>query len=128
LILACRAKTQRARERERTLRQRAAQLGIAARCRFLGETPRIHDLLAVADLVTLPTDTLYAKMDLPLALIEAMSLQRCVLVGAATPAAELAATGGAVLVATQRDAVSSATRRLLEDAGQRAVVGAHARQ
>jgi glycosyltransferase involved in cell wall biosynthesis len=61
-------------------------------------------------------------------LLEAMSLERCVLVGSGTPAQELAATGGAVLVATQREAVSPATRRLLEDTAQRAVIGAHARQ
>ncbi|MET0384403.1 MAG: glycosyltransferase family 4 protein [Polyangiales bacterium] len=128
LVMACRAKTARARERERELRQRAAQLGVADSVRFLGETPRIHDLLAVADLVTLPTDTLYAKMDLPLVLIEAMSLERCVIVGAGTPAEELAAGGGAVCVATQRDAVSAATRRLIEDASERTLIGARARK
>jgi glycosyltransferase involved in cell wall biosynthesis len=128
LIMACRAKTPRARERERALRERVVQLGVERSVRFSGETSRIHDILAVADLVTLPTDTLYAKMDLPLVLLEAMSLERCVLVGSGTPAQELAATGGAVLVGTQREAVSPATRRLLEDAAQRAVIGAHARQ
>jgi glycosyltransferase involved in cell wall biosynthesis len=128
LIIACRAKTPRARAREVELRQRAAQLGVAERVRFVGETARIHELLAAADLVTLPTDTLYAKMDLPLVLLEAMSLERCVLVGAGTPAEELAAGGGAVCAVTQRDAVSVVTRQLLEDAPRRAAVGARARQ
>lgn len=128
LVLACREKTPRAQARARELRERAAQLGIAERVRFMGETPRIHDLLASADLVTMPTETLYAKMDLPLVLLEAMTLERCVLVGAGTPAEELAAEGGALKVATQRDAVSELTRRLLEDATQRAELGARARQ
>jgi glycosyltransferase involved in cell wall biosynthesis len=128
LIMACRAKTPRARERAAELRARVDALGIAEHVRFLGETPRIHALLAVADLVTLPTDSLYAKMDLPLVLIEAMSLARAVLVGTGTPAQELAAGGGALAVATQRDAVSTATRKLLEDATQRAELGARARQ
>lgn len=128
LAMACRAKTPRARAREDALRERCRQLGIGASVRFLGETPRIHALLAAADLVTLPSDTSYAKMDLPLVLVEAMSLERCVLVGAGTPAEELAAGGGAVSVATQRDAVSEATRALLEDRSRRDRVGARARQ
>jgi phosphatidylinositol alpha-1,6-mannosyltransferase len=128
LIMACRAKTPNARVRERELRERVAAFGVADSVKFWGETPRIHALLAVADLVTLPTDTLYAKMDLPLVLLEAMSLERCVLVGAGTPAEELAASGGAVCVATDRDAVTARTRALLEDAAERARVGARARQ
>ena len=128
LIMACRAKTPRARARASELRARVDALGIAESVRFLGETPRIHALLSVADLVTLPTDSLYAKMDLPLVLIEAMSLARPVLVGTGTPAQELAAGGGALAVPTQRDAVSTATRALLEDATQRAALGARARQ
>jgi glycosyltransferase involved in cell wall biosynthesis len=128
LALACRAKTPRARAREQLLRERCRQLGTGASVRFLGEIPRMHALLAAADLVTLPSDTSYAKMDLPLVLIEAMSLERCVLVGEGTPAEELAAGGGAVSVATQREAVSAATRALLEDRSRRDRVGARARQ
>jgi len=128
LILACRAKTARAQARARALRERVEQLGLARQVRFLGETPRIHALLAVADLITMPTDSLYAKMDLPLVLIEAMSLARPVLVGRGTPAQELAAGGGALAVATQRDAVSAATRALLESADERRALGARARQ
>lgn len=128
LVLACREKTPRAQERARQLRERAAQLGIAERVRFMGETPRIHDLLASADLVTMPTETLYAKMDLPLVLLEAMALARCVLVGAGTPAQELAAEGGAVKVETERAAVSEATRQLLEDSARRAQLGARAQE
>jgi glycosyltransferase involved in cell wall biosynthesis len=51
-----------------------------------------------------------------------------VLVGAGTPAEELAAEGGAALVATQREAVSAATRRLLEDSAQRISIGTRARE
>jgi glycosyltransferase involved in cell wall biosynthesis len=127
LIMACRAKTPRARERERALRERAQALGIADAVRFIGETPFIHRLLAVADLVTLPTDTLYAKMDMPLVLVEAMALGRCVLVGKGTPAEELAADDGAVSVATERAAVSALTRALLEDRTRRDQLGERAR-
>jgi glycosyltransferase involved in cell wall biosynthesis len=128
LVIASRAKTANARERATQLHARAGALGVAESVHFIGETPCIHDLLAVADLVTLPTDTLFAKMDLPLVLIEAMALGRAVLVGTGTPAEELAASGGAIAVATQRDAVSALTRSLLEDATRRLELGTRARQ
>ena len=128
LVIASREKTARARERAEQLRARARALGVAESVQFMGETPFIHDLLAVADLVTLPTDSLFAKMDLPLVLVEAMALGRAVLVGTGTPAEELAASGGAVAVATERAAVSALTCALLEDAPRRSELGARARQ
>jgi glycosyltransferase involved in cell wall biosynthesis len=127
LVMACRAKTGGARERASELQARAEALGVGSRVLWFGETPFIHDLLAVADLVTLPTDTLYAKMDLPLVLLEGMVLGRAVLVGAGTPAQELADAGGAVVAETQRDAVSALTAALLEDSSRRAALGAAAR-
>ena len=126
LVMACRTKTPAARARAIALEQRAAQARVSERVVWFGETPFIHDLLAVADLVTLPADTLYAKMDVPLVLVEAMALGRAVLVGAGTPAAELAAEGAAVAVETQRDAVSARTRELLEDDTRRMELGENA--
>lgn len=127
LVMACRAKTARARERAEALRAEADALGIASRVSWFGETPSIHELLGVADLVTLPADTLYAKMDLPLVVMEAMALGRAVIVGRGTSAEELAEGGGALAVATERAAVSAATAGLLEDAARRAALGATAR-
>jgi glycosyltransferase involved in cell wall biosynthesis len=127
LIMACRAKTPRAQEREVALRARTRELGIDDAVVFMGETPFIHRLLSVADLVTLPTDTLYAKMDMPLVLVEAMALARCVLVGQGTPAEELASDGGAISVPTERAAVSAMTRALLDDRARREQLGARAR-
>ncbi|HKU37004.1 MAG TPA: glycosyltransferase family 4 protein [Polyangiales bacterium] len=128
LVMACRTKTPAARARAAVLQQRASGAGVAERVLWFGETPFIHDLLAVADLVTLPAETLYAKMDVPLVLVEAMALSRAVLVGRGTPAEELAIAGGAVAVETRRDAVSAQTSALLEDATRRAELGTKARE
>jgi glycosyltransferase involved in cell wall biosynthesis len=128
LVMACREKTQRARERAEALRAQASALGIAERVIWFGETPFIHDLLAVADVVSLPADTLYAKMDLPLVVMEAMALARAVIVGRGTSAEELAQGGGALAVEPERAAVSAATAALLEDAARRAELGATARE
>ncbi|MEM1418973.1 MAG: glycosyltransferase, partial [Myxococcota bacterium] len=94
LVMACRAKTARAREAERELRTKATELA-PGRVHWVGETPAIHALLGAADVVALPTDTLYAKMDYPLAVLEAMRMSRAVVVAAHTAAAELAGPLGA---------------------------------
>jgi glycosyltransferase involved in cell wall biosynthesis len=127
LVMACRAKTARARAREAELKQQVQREGLATSVRWLGETSRIHDVLAAADLVTLPTDTLYAKMDLPLVLVEAMALERAVLVGEGTPAMELVEGDAAHSTPTEPDAVAAATRRLLESVELRAALGQRAR-
>ncbi len=126
LVMACRAKTERAASVEAELRAWAdRQLG--PRVSWFGETPHIHGLLGTADVVALPSETLYAKMDYPLVLLEAMSMERPVIVAEGTPAEELAAGGGAVAVAPDTDAVREALSQLLDDAARAADVGAAGR-
>jgi len=127
LALACRAKTPRAREHEQRLRALAHTLGIESSVRFIGETPQIHGLLAAAEVVALPAEDLYAKMDLPLVLIEAMLLGRAVVVAEGTPAAELCDGDAAVAVPADADAVAHAISGLLRDPQGRAQLGARAR-
>lgn len=115
LVMACRAKTAGAAAAERELRARVSALGVERRVRWLGETPRIHDLLGCADVVALPSTDLYAKMDLPLVLVEAMWLSRAVLVCEGSPAAELADGGAAALCAPEVDACAAALDALLDD-------------
>jgi glycosyltransferase involved in cell wall biosynthesis len=128
LAMACRAKTMRAREHEQRLRRLAGELGIAQRVTWLGETRRIHALLAAADVVALPAETLYAKMDLPLVLIEAMLLARPVVVASGAPAEELAEAGAAIAVAPEIDATAHAIESLLLDTSMRAEQGLRGRQ
>ncbi len=127
LVLACRAKTTQARAEEDRLRELARTLPGASRVSFVGETRHIHGLLAAADVVALPAEDLYAKMDLPLVLIEAMLLERAVLVGEGTPAAELCDGGAAIATAIDSDAVAQQIARLLDSASERTQLGARAR-
>jgi phosphatidylinositol alpha-1,6-mannosyltransferase len=127
LVMACRAKTAAAAEAEGRLRARSRALGLADRVRWVGETPRIHELVGCADVVTLPTRDLWAKMDLPLVLLEAMWMARPVIVAADTPAAELAEGGAAERVASDEE-LAHVTAALLEDAARRRAVGAAARR
>lgn len=127
LVMACRAKTARAREAEQTLRARVLALGLAERVHFVGETPHIHALLACADVVALPSTDLYAKMDYPLVLLEAMSLERPVLVARDTPAAELCEDGAALATEATAEAIAHTLSTLLADATARTTLGTAAR-
>lgn len=126
LVMACRRKTPKAAEQERRLHDRARALGIPHRVAWVGETTRIHTLLAAADLVLLPSETLYAKMDLPMVLLEAMSLRRPVIVLEGTAAAELAEGDAARAVPAQIDALASEARRVLEDVQHARALGERA--
>lgn len=128
LVMACRAKTPRAKDEEQRLRSLAATLKIEAKTHWLGETPRILDLLGASDVVLLPSETLYAKMDLPLVLLEAMALARPVLVVKGVPSAELAEQGGALALDADLGALVEAVRELLEQESKRLALGQRARE
>lgn len=128
LVMACRAKTPRAKEEEQRVRALASELGVSDRTFWLGETPRILDLLGACDVVLLPSETLYAKMDLPLVLLEAMALARPVVVVTGVPSAELADHGGALALDADPTALTSAVAELLESQEKRHALGERARE
>ncbi len=121
LVMACRDKTPRAAEVAVQLREAARPLG--DRVIWIGETPRIHDLLGAADVVALPSTDLYAKMDLPLVLLEAMWLERAIVVVSDSPAAEIAEGGAARVCAPDPEAVGAAIGELLYDDDARGALG-----
>jgi glycosyltransferase involved in cell wall biosynthesis len=127
VLLACRAKTERARSVEQALRREVEASGMSTRVRFVGETARIHDYLAVSDVVALPSSDLYAKMDYPLVLLEAMSLARPVVVASGSAAEELCEGGGALALAPDADALTDGLSRLLDDEHAREQLGEAAR-
>lgn len=117
LAFACRAKTPRAEERQRVLELRARALGVATI--WIGETRSIHAWLAAAHVVALPTNTLFAKVDHPLVLLEALHLGRPVIVTRGTAAYELAEDGAALGVEHAGEAVASAIEALLSSDSKR---------
>jgi len=127
IVLACRVKTPGARVAADRLFTRVSDLGLISRVRFIGETPRIHDLLACADVVALPSVDLYAKMDYPLVLLEAMSLARSVIVADGSAAAELSRSGGAIALSPDVESLAEGVQRLLDDDEARTALGAAAR-
>lgn len=96
-----------------------------ARVRFLGEIQDIHAVVAGATLTTLVVDTLHAKMDLPLVLLESLALRVPVVVSSTTAASELLPSGGATAIAPGHpEALFAQVRELLEAPARRAAMGA----
>ncbi|MBX3247356.1 MAG: glycosyltransferase family 4 protein [Myxococcales bacterium] len=113
LVMACRRKTPAARQAEDELHALAARVA-PARVHWVGETPEILALVGAVDVVALPTETLYAKMDYPLVVLEAMAMARPVVVAEGTAAAELGAHG-ALVVPAEVEALTRALDDLLGD-------------
>ncbi len=74
LVLACRRKTERAKDVEGDLARYLEKEGVLPRVRFAGEVPDLSALLAASALVLFPVEDLYGKVDHPLVLLEARSL------------------------------------------------------
>ncbi|MFZ1864029.1 MAG: glycosyltransferase family 4 protein [Polyangiales bacterium] len=122
LVMACRHKTVQAPVAQARLEAQAKAWGIDARVRWVGQTPRILELLAVSDFVVMVNPTPYAKMDYPLVVLEAMALGRTVVVGQGTPCAELAEDGGAWAVRTNGAALAEGIEGLSSDGALRASI------
>ncbi len=72
-VFACRIKRAASLERERAIQARLAEPFRAGRVRFLREVGDMRALLALSRAVALPAESTFAKMDLPVVILEAMA-------------------------------------------------------
>lgn len=107
-VYACRAKTEAAGAVALALEQRLAKHDV----RFAGELDSLLPLLALARLVVFPTDSAFGKVDIPIALLEAMRLGVPVVSFDFGPLVELEGTVQVPLADT--GALTEATRALLD--------------
>jgi glycosyltransferase involved in cell wall biosynthesis len=122
-VIAARPKTPRAEAALGALTALATKR--RAKVRFLGEIRDIHAVVAGATVTTLVVDTLHAKMDLPLVLLESLALRVPVLVSSTTAAAEIVPSGGAVALAPGDPAgLFAQVRGLVEAPARRHEMGA----
>jgi len=143
VIFACRPKQQASLEADRRLRADLARAGVEQLTRHMGEVADMQQLLSACDLCLLPAESLYAKMDYPLVLLEALALGVPIVVadqppltelmqdpvGAAVPPDDpeaLASAAGALLRATD-DERAALSRRCREVACQRYDIAAVSR-
>ena len=98
LIFACRIKQDASRVEEARIKRLLGEAGLGTAVRFYNQVDDILDLVGASDLCLLPAESLYAKMDLPLVLIEAMALGVPIVVADKPPLSELLADGGGIAV------------------------------
>jgi len=127
-VLACRDKTRRAaRERERVAELLSAP-GIRECVRMESEVDDILDLVAASTLCVMPSESLYAKSDLPLVLLEALARGVPLVVADVDPLREVLRGGGGVAVPPRApEALARAISGLLADDSHRRLLGAQAR-
>lgn len=122
-VFACRTKT------KRSLAARAQILSQltdhAARVRFVGEIDDLPSLLASATAAPFPIDNLFAKVDLPYALLETCLLEVPVVVATGGPLQEI--TGAPAVAPGDAHALAEVCIQLASDAGARRSFGASLR-
>ncbi|HEY3067286.1 MAG TPA: glycosyltransferase family 4 protein [Methylomirabilota bacterium] len=107
------------------LESRAAALGIAACCRFLGARTDVADVLSAVEVVTLPS----RSEGLPFALLEAMTLGKPVVASTVGGNPEVVEDGRTGLLVPPADAaaLADAIARLLEHPHEAAAMGERGR-
>lgn len=123
-VFACRDKTRRARSVLAGLQEALAGRAARGQVRFVGSTPRFHDLLRCGDVLVLPAETTHAKTDIPLVVLESLSAGVPAVVGSGTPMQELVDAGAAVGVPPlDPDALAGTLAGLLSGAGRARAFG-----
>ncbi len=115
VVFSCRRKTPRAVEVEAELARRLPKDQV----RFAGELPSLLPLVAGADCVLFPVEDLWAKVDIPIAILESMRLSVPVIVPDRGPLSELV---GPLRVSASGEPVAEAAARVVADAALRTEV------
>ncbi len=127
-VFACRPKGPASAEAQRRIQAMLAAMGTQGQVRMLGEVDRMLDLLAASDLCVLPAESLYAKMDLPLVLLEALALGVPLVVSDRPPLSELLQDDVGLAVPPQDPgALARAVCRILGDPGRKRALAENAR-
>ncbi len=101
IVFACRLKTEASRAIRDRIRNELQEAGLNERVRFVKHVPDMPAFLGAAEMVIMPAESLYAKMDAPLVLLEAMSQEVPLVLADVAPLDELLALGAGLAVPTK---------------------------
>lgn len=114
-VFACRIKRPPSLEAERIIKERVRELGLEQRVTFVNEVGDMEALVAAATLTVLPADSLYAKMDIPLVLLESLREGVPIVVSDHGPLPELVESAVGVSVPANRSELfGQAVEKLLK--------------
>jgi glycosyltransferase involved in cell wall biosynthesis len=127
-VFACRSKTEKAARAEARVRALLSPPDVAPRVRYEGQVDDILDLVAASTLCVMPSESVYAKSDLPLVLLEALARGVPLVVADVDPLREVLRGGGGVAVPPRSpEALADALAALLADAQRRRALAEEAR-
>jgi len=130
LVFAVRRKTPAAGPVEARMKSDAGLWGLGPHVRFLGEVDDMRGLLTLADLSIMPVESLYAKMDMPLVLLEHMAMGKPAVVSDSEPLRETIQGGRGGIAVKHGDILrlSEVITDLLRDDRAREELGRSARR
>jgi phosphatidylinositol alpha-1,6-mannosyltransferase len=129
LVFACRIKRDASRAIRDGLQGDLGRAGLLGRVRFLERVDDMPAFVGAADVVILPAESLQAKMDAPLVLLEAMSQGVPLVLADTPPLDELLATGAGLPVPPgEPAALAAAVARILDDPATARALGASGRR
>ncbi len=124
VVFACRIKREPSRQIRDDLRRELESAGWGNHVRFLDAVDNMPEFIGAADVVILPQENLYAKMDIPLVLLEAMSQGVPLVLADVPPLNELLATKAGLPVQPRNsEALARTVIHLLSDEALRRSVG-----
>jgi glycosyltransferase involved in cell wall biosynthesis len=124
VVFACRIKGPGCLEERERIRGEIERAGLIDRVRFLETPTNMPQVIGTADAVLMPAESLYAKMDAPLVLLEAMAQAVPLILADVAPLNELLAFGAGIgIPPADPEALAEATGRLLENRSMREKVG-----
>jgi len=103
LVMAMRPKTAKSEARLKEVTDILGPELADGKVRILGSIDYFQTLLTISDLVLLPAGSTYAKTDIPLAVLEAMSAGVPAIIGRGSAMEELADAGAAIAVTPEQD-------------------------
>lgn len=136
-VYACRIKQEASREIEARVKAQIQAAGVGASVLFLNEVEDILGLIAASDLAVMPSESLYAKMDIPLVLLECLAQRVPLVVADVAPLNEILGGRedyGLAVPPKDEEALARAVASLVDDparlrqmgeAGRRAVIGTY---
>ena len=127
-VFACRPKTAQAAREEAGVREILSKPAVRSRVRFEGHVDDILDLVAASALCVMPSESVFAKSDLPLVLLEALARGVPLVVADVDPLREVLRGGGGVAVPPRApEALAEVVAGLLGDGNRHRILSEAAR-
>lgn len=123
-VFACRIKTNQTKKIEILVKSKVKNMGISKSVIFLNEVENMQELIRMCDLVIFPAKSLYAKMDIPLVLIESLFEQKPIVISDIPPLNEIMkAEAGIKIKPGDSNALGKAIIKLIKSESLRREMG-----